>query len=46
MQLREAGFFEGKVSGKGVTKESLSTSIQNTLTKHPEAVLTLNSQRR
>jgi hypothetical protein len=37
MQLREAGFFEEKVSGKGVTKESLSTKIQDTLTKHPEA---------
>lgn len=41
MQLREAGFFEGKVSGKGVTKESLSTRVQDILTKHPEAAKTL-----
>lgn len=43
MKLRESGFFEGKVSGKGVTKESLSNMVQESLTNHPEAVKALES---
>ncbi|MGB5632156.1 MAG: hypothetical protein WBM86_05155 [Waterburya sp.] len=43
MKLRESGFFEGKVSGKGVTKESLTNMVQDSLTSHPEAAKALES---
>ena len=43
MKLREAGFFEGKISGKGVTKETLSNMVQDSLKSHPEAVKALES---
>ena len=42
IKLREAGFFEGKVSGKGVTKDILSTKVQDSLSHHPEAEKVLN----
>lgn len=38
IKLREAGFFEGKVSGKGVTKDTLSAKVQDSLSNNPEAV--------
>lgn len=41
-KLREAGFFEGKVSGKGITKESLLTKVEDSLNNHPEAVKVLS----
>lgn len=41
MKLREAGFFEGKISGKGVTKESLTNMVQESLKSHPDAVKAL-----
>lgn len=41
IKLREAGFLEGKVSGKGVTKEILSIKVQDSLKNHPEAVKVL-----
>lgn len=43
LKLRESGFMEGKVSGKGVTKEFLTTKIQDTLSTNPEAAKVLNS---
>ncbi len=42
IKLREAGFFEGKVSGRGITKEALRTKVGNSLSNHPEAVKVLN----
>ncbi len=42
IKLREAGFFEGKVSGKGITKEALRTKVENSLSNHPEAVKVLS----
>ena len=41
MKLRESGFFEGKISGKGVTKETLTNMVQESLTSHPEAAKAL-----
>ncbi len=41
-KLRESGFFEGKIAGKGVTKEALTARIQDTLANHPEAVKALD----
>lgn len=41
IKLREAGFLEGKVSGKGVTKEVLSSKVEDSLSNHPEAVKVL-----
>ncbi|MEM8723364.1 MAG: hypothetical protein AAGE84_29445 [Cyanobacteria bacterium P01_G01_bin.39] len=38
LELRNAGFLEGKVSGKGVTKDALSTKVQDSLSNHPEAM--------
>ncbi len=43
MKLRESGFFEGKISGKGVTKESLTNMVQESLASHPEAAKALES---
>ncbi|MDJ0596434.1 MAG: hypothetical protein QNJ72_41755 [Pleurocapsa sp. MO_226.B13] len=42
IKLREAGFFEGKVSGKGITKETLRTKVEDSLSNHPEAVKVLS----
>jgi len=42
IKLREAGFFDGKVSGKGITKEILSIKVQDSLAHHPEAEKVLN----
>lgn len=42
IKLREAGFFEGKVSGKGITKESLRTKVEDSLSNYPEAVKVLS----
>ena len=41
IKLREAGFFEGKVSGKGITSEALRTKVEDSLTNHPEAAKVL-----
>ena len=41
IKLREAGFEIGAVSGKGITKEVLSTKVLSTLNNHPEAVKVL-----
>jgi|GEM_PF-3293855 len=43
-KLREAGFFEGKVSGQGITSEALRTKVEDSLSNHPEAVKVLNSK--
>ena len=40
-QLREAGFFKGKIAGKGVTKDFLTIQIQDTLISCPEAIKVL-----
>ncbi len=42
IKLRDAGFFEGKVSGKGITKEALRTKVEDSLSNHPEAVKVLS----
>ena len=44
IKLREAGFFEGKVAGKGITSEALRSKVENSLSNHPEAVKMLNSK--
>ena len=41
-QLREEGFLAGKIAGKGVTKETLTAMIQETLASHPEAAKVLD----
>lgn len=41
-KLREYGFLEGNIAGKGVTKEFLTTKIQDVLSTRPEAVKILN----
>lgn len=41
-KLRESGFLEGKIAGKGVTKEFLTNKIQDTVSTHPEAIKVLN----
>ena len=40
-KLRESGFLEGKIAGKGVTKEFLTTKIEKTLSTRPEATKVL-----
>lgn len=42
-KLRESGFLEGKIAGKGVTKEFLTTKIEDTLSTRPEAKKVLKS---
>lgn len=42
-KLRESGFLEGKIAGKGVTKEFLTTKIEETLSTRPEATKVLKS---
>ena len=42
IKLREAGFFAGKVSGKGITSEALRDKVEDSLSNHPEAVKVLN----
>ncbi|MEM8832372.1 MAG: hypothetical protein AAGE96_23980 [Cyanobacteria bacterium P01_G01_bin.19] len=44
IKLREAGFFQGKVSGKGITKEALRTKVEDSFSNHPEAVKVLSSK--
>ena len=44
-KLREAGFFEGKVAGKGITSETLRSGVEDSLSNHPEAAKVLNYQR-
>lgn len=44
IKLREAGFFEGKVAGKGITSEALRSKVEDSLSNHPEAVKVLNSK--
>ena len=42
IKLRSAGFFEGKVSGKGITSESLRSKVEDSLSNHPEAMKVLS----